>query len=176
MISKIFIMLPSFSLQDKVIAVTGGTGILGNAFNKAIAAAGGSVAIVGRNQTVAGERAAEIVANGGKAIAVIADVTKEEDLKNGLTKILDEYGKIDGLVNGAGGNMPGAVVQPDSDIFQIDTNALRQVMDLNLFGTLLPTQIFGAAIQKTGRGSIVNISSMTSQQAVTKVLGYSIAK
>lgn len=176
MISKIFIMLLSFSLQDKVIAVTGGTGILGNAFNKAIAAAGGSVAIVGRNQKVAGERAAEIVANGGKAIAVIADVTKEEDLKNGLTKILDEYGKIDGLVNGAGGNMPGAVVQPDSDIFQIDTNALRQVMDLNLFGTLLPTQIFGAAIQKTGRGSIVNISSMTSQQAVTKVLGYSIAK
>ena len=84
--------------------------------------------------------------------------------------------KIDGLVNAAGGNIPGAIVAPDKDIFELDFVALKEVMNLNLFGTMLPTQIFGQAISAQKRGSIVNISSMASQRVITKVLGYSMAK
>ena len=90
--------------------------------------------------------------------------------------MLSQFGKIDGLVNAAGGNIPEAIVQPEQDIFKLNLSALQEVMQLNLFGSILPTQIFGEAIKDTGSGSIVNISSVVSQIAVTKVLGYSLAK
>lgn len=169
-------MNESFSLKGKVIVVTGGTGVLGDAFTKAIAVAGATVGILGRNESVATQRAQNILSTGGKAIPLIADVTIESDLQSACEQLLSVTGKIDGLVNAAGGNMPGAVVQPAADIFKLDINALKQVIDLNLFGTLLPTQVFGEAIRQTGSGSIVNISSMAAQLAITKVLGYSMAK
>ncbi len=165
-----------FLLNDKVIVITGGTGVLGEAFINGIAAAGGTVGILGRNEKIASERAASVMSQGGKAIALIADVTNEEQLKAAREKILKEFGKIDGLVNAAGGNMPGAIIAPDKDIFQLDFGALKEVMNLNLFGTMLPTQIFGEAIASQKQGSIVNISSMASQRVITKVLGYSLAK
>ncbi len=165
-----------FVLTGKIIVVTGATGILGNDFINGIAARGGAVCILGRNGQIANKRAAHIINNGGKAIAVIADVTNEQQLIDARKKILDTFGKIDGLVNAAGGNMPGAVIQANENIFSLNFGALREVLDLNLFGTILPTQIFGEAIKNTGQGSIVNISSMASQRAITKVLGYSMAK
>ena len=165
-----------FTLDGKVIVVTGGTGILGEAFIQGIAAAGGAVAIMGRNRKVAEERAEAVNNSGGRAIPLIADVTNEEQLNDALAQTLDKFGKIDGLVNGAGGNMPAAVLQPEADIFSLDMPALLQVMQLNLFGSVLPTQVFGKAIRDNGGGSIVNISSMASQHAITKVLGYSLAK
>lgn len=165
-----------FSLAGKVVVVTGGTGVLGESFVKAIAAAGASVAILGRNKEVAAQRANEINATGGKALAVVADVLDETSLINAKEEILAAFGKIDGLVNGAGGNMPGAVVEPDASVFSLDIAALTKVMNLNLFGTILPTQIFGEEIAKNGGGSIVNISSMASQRSITKVLGYTVAK
>lgn len=122
------------------------------------------------------KEATSIVNQGGEAIALIADVTNEMDLISAREIILSKYGKIDGLVNAAGGNMPDAVIQPGQDIFQLNMSALRQVMNLNLFGTILPTQIFGEVIKNTGTGSIVNISSVSSDHAVTRVLGYSLAK
>lgn len=169
-------MKNEFSLKGKVIVVTGATGVLGESFVNGIADAGGIVGVLGRNEKVAHERVAAIRNRGGEAIALIADVTNEQDLLNALEKVISAYGKVDGLVNAAGGNMPGAVVQPDQDIFQLNMEALQEVMQLNLFGTLLPTQIFGAAIEKNGAGSIVNISSVSSDHAITKVLGYSLAK
>lgn len=165
-----------FSLKNKVIVVTGGTGILGNAFINGIARAGGAVGILGRNEKVATERAQAIINQGGKAIALIADVTNESQLIDAKKKLLAEFGKIDGLVNAAGGNIPEAVVQPDQDLFKLNIPALEQVMQSNLFGTILPTQIFGEEMKNAGAGSIVNISSVTAQLAVTKVLGYSMAK
>ncbi|MFN2438386.1 MAG: SDR family oxidoreductase [Chitinophagaceae bacterium] len=165
-----------FHLNDKIIIVTGGTGVLGEAFINGIAAAGGTVGIMGRNEKIASERVASVIRQGGKAIALIADVTDEAQLKASREKMLNEFGRIDGLVNAAGGNMPGAVIAPDKNIFQLDLDALKQVMDLNLFGTILPTQIFGEAIAAQRKGSIVNISSMASQRVITKVLGYSMAK
>lgn len=169
-------MKNDFSLKGKVIVVTGATGILGEAFINGIANAGGIVGVLGRNEKVANERAASIVNQGGEAIALIADVTNEMDLINAREIMLNKYGKIDGLVNAAGGNMPDAVIQPGQDIFQLNMSALQQVMNLNLFGTILPTQIFGEVIKNTGTGSIVNISSVSSDHAVTRVLGYSLAK
>lgn len=169
-------MKNDFSLKGKVIVVTGATGILGEAFINGIADAGGIVGVLGRNEKVANERAASIIKQGGEAIALIADVTNEQDLINAREIILSKYGRIDGLVNAAGGNMPDAVIQPGQDIFQLNMSALQQVMNLNLFGTILPTQIFGEVIKNTGTGSIVNISSVSSDHAVTRVLGYSLAK
>lgn len=168
--------MDNFSLKDKVIIVTGGTGILGDAFIKGITSAGGVVGILGRNEKIAQERADAINASGGKALALIADVMKEDQLLAARDKALAEFGQIDGLVNGAGGNMPGGVVQPEADIFKLDMNGLNQVMELNLMGTLKPTQIFGETMGKAGKGSIVNISSMASQRVITKVLGYTLAK
>jgi NAD(P)-dependent dehydrogenase (short-subunit alcohol dehydrogenase family) len=169
-------MNDKFSLESKVIVVTGGTGILGNSFVNGIADAGGTVVILGRNEAVGNERADAINKKGGKALAVVADVLNQDDLVAGRDKILKAFGRIDGLVNGAGGNMPQGVLQPDEDIFKMNLDGMKQVMDLNLWGTLLPTQIFGEAIAKTGRGSIVNISSMNSKRAVTKVIGYNMGK
>ena len=165
-----------FSLKDKVIIVTGGTGILGNSFVNGIVEAGGTVGILGRNETVANERAEAINKAGGNAIALVADVLNENELIAAKTQIIEKFGRIDGLVNGAGGNMPQGVLQPGEDIFKMNLDGMKQVMDLNLWGTLLPTQIFGEAIAKTGKGSIVNISSMNSKSAVTKVLGYNMGK
>lgn len=165
-----------FSLSNKVIVVTGGTGILGGSFVKAIAQAGGIPVILGRNESVAQARANEIIENGGQALAIVADVLVEADLIKARDIILAKFGTIDGLVNGAGGNMPEGVVQPDADIFSMNLEGMRKVMELNLFGTIIPTQIFGAVMAKNGGGSIVNISSVSSKQVITKVLGYSMGK
>jgi len=166
----------NFSLANKVIVITGGTGILGNSFIKGIVAAGGAVGILGRNHIIAEERADAINKNGGKAIALIADVMQVETLEAARDKILSTFGRIDGLVNAAGGNAPEGILNPDDDIFKMNMAGMKKVMDLNVWGTLLPTQVFGEAIAKTGKGSIVNISSMSSKKAISKVMGYSMAK
>ena len=165
-----------FSLKDKIIVVTGGTGILGGSFVKGIADAGGTAVILGRNAEVGKQRADEINASGGKAFSVVADVLEENDLIKARDIILEKYGTIDGLVNGAGGNMPEGVLQPDADIFCMNIDGMKKAMVLNIWGTIIPTQVFGTVMAKNGGGSIVNISSVSSQQAVTKVLGYSMGK
>src|ERR1700694_1312044 len=133
----------TFSLKNKVIIVTGGTGILGDAFVNAIVEAGGTVGILGRKEAVAEERAAAINAKGGKAIALVADVLDEKQLRSAKEKIIKAFGKIDGLVNGAGGNMPEGVLQPEEDIFKMNIEGMKKVMDINLWGTIIPTQVFG---------------------------------
>jgi len=165
-----------FSLENKIVIVTGGTGILGGSFVKGIAAAGGTAVILGRNAAVGQQRADEISAAGGEAFSVSADVLDEKGLYNARDKVLDKYGRIDGLVNAAGGNMPEGVLAPDADIFSMNLDGMRKAMELNLWGTIIPTQVFGAAMASSGGGSIVNISSVSSVQAVTKVLGYSMGK
>lgn len=165
-----------FSLQDKVIVVTGGTGILGKAFIDGIVSFGGTAVIVGRNEEEGNKRAAEINANGGKALFIKGNVLDEKDMEKVRDITLEQFGSIDGLVNGAGGNMPQGVIQPDQDVFEMNIDGLRQVLDLNLMGTIIPTKIIGAAMAKQNGGSIVNISSVSAKQVITKVLGYSIGK
>lgn len=164
-------------LKDKVIVVTGGTGILGRSFVNAIAASGGAVCILGRNDTVARERATVITDGGGRAMALKADVLNVEELGEACDKVLHEFGKIDGLVNAAGGIQPEGVLGPGDDIFKMNVEGMRRVMELNCWGTIIPTQVFGKAIAETsGQGSIVNISSMNSKRAITRVLGYNMGK
>jgi NAD(P)-dependent dehydrogenase (short-subunit alcohol dehydrogenase family) len=164
------------ALKGKVIVVTGGTGILGGAFVDGIVNAGAAVGILGRNEVLANERAEAVIKKGGIAIPLIADVLEETQVIAAKEMMLQKFGKIDGLVNAAGGNMPQGVVQPEDDIFKMNLGGLKSVLDLNLWGTILPTQIFGEALAKNDTSSIVNISSMNSKRAVTKVLGYNIGK
>jgi len=168
--------MEQFSLKDKVVIVTGGTGILGNSFVNAIVEAGGAVGILGRNEKIANERADAINKNGGNALALVADAMDEKQLTAAKEKTLAHFGKIDGLVNGAGGNMPEGVLMPGQDIFSMNLQGMKKVMEINLWGTIIPTQVFGEAIAKNGRGSIVNISSMNSKRATTRVLGYNMGK
>ncbi|WP_046243751.1 SDR family oxidoreductase [Hymenobacter terrenus] len=169
-------MAENFSLQDKVIVVTGGTGILGGAFIDAVAEAGGAVGILGRNAEVAHARATAINSCGGRALALVADVMEETQLVAARQEVLNAFGRLDGLVNAAGGNGPDGVLLPDGDVFDMNLAGMKRVMELNLWGTVLPTQVFGQALAASGRGSIVNISSMNSKRAVTRVLGYNMGK
>jgi NAD(P)-dependent dehydrogenase (short-subunit alcohol dehydrogenase family) len=170
--------MDQFSLAGKVIVVTGGTGVLGEAFIRAIAAAGGAVVILGSPRSLGKgqQRAEKINQSGGKALAVAADVTDESAVRSARKLILDTFGKIDGLVNGAGGNIPEGILEPGAGIFSMKIDGMKKAMELNLWGTVIPTLIFGEAIAQAGGGSIVNISSMTAKRAITRVMGYSLAK
>jgi NAD(P)-dependent dehydrogenase (short-subunit alcohol dehydrogenase family) len=116
--------------------------------------------------------------NGGKAIALVADVMNVEQLQQCKQQVLDAFGKIDGLVNAAGGIMPEGVLQPNDDIFSMNVEGMKKTMELNLVGyNYSYTSIWRSHCFKTsGKGSIVNISSMNSKRAITKVLGYNMGK
>ena len=157
-----------FGLEGTVAIVTGGTGALGSAMARGLAAAGAHVAVVARNE----ERArATAEALDGEALA--ADVLKRSELIAARERLLERWGRIDILVNAAGGNVPDATLDGESSVYDLPEEAFREVLDLNLVGTLLPAQVFGSAID---RGSIVNVSSMAADRALTRVVGYSAAK
>jgi len=168
--------LQQFSLADKVVVITGATGVLGESFAMATAAAGAKVVVLGRNKERAQARVSAIKANGGEAIAVIADVLDEQAVYHAKDEILDTWGTIDGLVNAAGGNIPGATIGPEQNLFDANIADTQKAVELNLFGTVLPTHVFGRVIAEKGKGSIVNISSLAAQQAITRVMGYTMAK
>lgn len=165
-----------FLLSDKVILVTGATGVLGKRFALAIAKAGAKVVVIGRNGQKAEECVREIEAMGGDALSILLDVTNEQEVVKAKDRILQRYGTIDGLVNAAGGNMPGAVITPDQNLFTAHMEDTRKVVDINLFGTVIPTFVFGQVMAEQGKGSIVNISSLAAYRPITRVLGYTMAK
>jgi NAD(P)-dependent dehydrogenase (short-subunit alcohol dehydrogenase family) len=165
-----------FSLQNKTAVITGGTGVLGTSMAKALAKAGANVVIIGRRKEAGQTVADEIQKAGGKAISLQADVLQLEDLKSAKEKIISTYGTIDILVNAAGGNMPGATIGVDKTFFDLDPKAFQQVVDLNLLGTVLPSQIFGEVMASKKAGIIINISSMSAFRPITRVVGYSAAK
>ncbi|MBL7876519.1 MAG: SDR family oxidoreductase [Cyclobacteriaceae bacterium] len=165
-----------FGLKAKVAVVTGGTGVLGSDMCKALAKAGASVVILGRRKEVADKLAQEIVQAGGKAMGVSADVLDTKQLVEARKLIIEKFGTIDILVNAAGGNLPGAVVTPDKTFLDLKLDDFKKVVDLNLTGTLLPSQIFGETMVSSKKGNIINISSMTAIRPLTRVVGYGAAK
>ncbi|MFL9843587.1 SDR family oxidoreductase [Flavobacterium rhizosphaerae] len=169
-------ILDSFSLKEKVIVVTGGTGVLGESFIKAIAEAGGKIAVLGRNKERAEERVKQAQQAGGEAIAVLTDVMNKEDVIRAKNEILEHFGTIDGLVNAAGGNIPGATIGPDDNLFDANVGDSIKAIELNLYGTIIPTHIFGKTIAEKGKGSIINISSLAASRSITRVMGYNVAK
>jgi len=169
-------ILEKFSLQHKVIVVTGGTGILGKSFVKALAQAGAKVCVMGRNQQKVDERVQLAKDHGSEAIGVLADVMDEQSVIAAKNEILEKFGTIDGLINAVGGNIPGATIGPDDSIFDNKITDTIKAIELNLFGTIIPTMILGEVIAKKGSGSIINISSLAASRPLTRVLGYTVAK
>lgn len=165
-----------FSLEGKVAVVTGGTGVLGGAMARGLARAGAQVAIVGRRANNAEAVAREINEAGGSALATPADVLERTDLERVRDAVLEKWGRIDILVNAAGGATPEATVAPDKTIFDMALEPLEANVRLNLFGTVLPSQVLGEVMARQGSGSIVNISSMTAQRAMTRAVAYSAGK
>ncbi len=170
-----------FSLEGQVAIVTGSTGVLGGAMARGLARAGANVGILGRRKERADAVVAEIENAGGQALALPADVLDQAQLEAARAAVLERWGRIDILVNAAGGNVPAATLSGDRTFWEMPREAFAQVFELNLLGTLLPSQIFGGAMvqPRAGeqpRGSIVNISSMAAQRAITRVVGYSAAK
>jgi NAD(P)-dependent dehydrogenase (short-subunit alcohol dehydrogenase family) len=174
-----------FSLKGKVAVVTGGTGTLGGVMARGLAQAGAKVAVMGRRKDRAEEVARAISNAGDEAMALPADVLDREGLTSAREELLERWGQVDILLNGAGGNVPEATLNENREIFDLSEEAFREVFDLNLMGTLLPSQVFGEAMARPdGRtedtevssGCIVNISSMAAGRAITRVVGYSTAK
>ena len=168
--------LTAFSLEGKVAIVTGGTGVLGGALARGLASAGARVGILGRRAEQAAQVAEAIVGSDGAALPLAADVLDRAQLETARDRALEAWGGIDILINAAGGNISAATVAGDRTFFDLDQDALDQVFRLNLNGSILPAQVFGAVMAGRGAGSIINISSMAAQKPLTRVIGYAAAK
>ena len=164
------------NLMDKVAVITGGNGVLGGAMAKGLALQGVKVGILGRTRTTVEQRVAEIQEAGGQALGLLGDVLEEESLNAANEKVMAHWGKIDILINAAGGNKAGATINPDQTIFDLSPEDFSKVNDLNLKGTVLPTMVFAKSMIPRAKGCIINISSMASQRTITRVVGYSAAK
>ena len=165
-----------FSVQDKVIVITGAAGVLGTSMVHHFAAQGANVVILDRNEEAGRRLDEEVKAEGGEVMFLYTDVLDKQVLEGNYTEIMARYGRIDVLINGAGGNMAGATIAPDKTIFDLDIEAVRKVVDLNLFGIILPTMTFTRAMIEQKQGSIINISSESAIRPLTRVAGYGVAK
>jgi len=165
-----------FSLEGRVAVVTGATGVLGGEMARGLARAGARVAVLGRRLGRAEEVVRQISEAGGRAAALTADVLERGELEAARDAVLGRWGRLDVLVNAAGGNVPAATLGEGRAFFDLPESAFREVLDLNLLGTLLPSQVFGEAMVGGGEGSIVNVSSMAARRPLTNVVGYSAAK
>lgn len=163
-----------FLIQDKVIIITGGYGVLGSSISQYLAEQGAKIAILGRDKKKTESFASNISET--NAIGLQADVLNKSDLLKCKEHILSLWGNIDVLINAAGGNKSGATIGPDQSLFDMSIEDFKEVSDLNLMGTVIPSLVFGEQMAKQGAGSIINVSSMAVPQALTRVAGYSASK
>lgn len=165
-----------FSVKGRVVVITGAAGILGDSMTRHFAKEGAKVVILDRN-TEAGEKLASGVASeGGDVQFLYTDVLDKNAVEKNYDDIMAKHGRVDVLINGAGGNMAGATIPPDKTIFDLDLDAMRKVVDLNLFGTIIPTMVFAKAMVGQKTGSIINIASESALRPLTRVAGYGVAK
>ena len=169
-------LINMFSLEGKVAVVTGGAGILCGAMSVALAQAGAKVAVLDMRPEKAQEYVDKILSMGGEAVAVACNVLDKASIEAACQEVLEKYGKVDILINGAGGNRPQATTSPEQRFFDLPADAVRSVFDLNFQGTLLPSQVFGAQMAKQGEGVILNVSSMNAFRPLTRIPAYSAAK
>jgi NAD(P)-dependent dehydrogenase (short-subunit alcohol dehydrogenase family) len=165
-----------FDLTGKVAAVTGAGGVLCSEMAKALAQAGAKVAVLDLMEDAAKRVADEINKAGGKSLAVKCSVLDKKQLEDAAKEITAKLGKVDILINGAGGNKKDATTSDTMKFFDLPAEAIRGVFDLNFLGTLLPSQVFGKEMAKNGSGVILNVSSMNAFRPLTKICGYSAAK
>ena len=165
-----------FNIKGYVVVITGGTGVLGRAIAKYLALNGAKVIILGRKEEVGQEIVADIKAAGGECEFLKTDVMNQEVVQQNCDYIVEKYGRIDTLLNAAGGNMKGATIAPDQNFFDLEAKQFQTVLDLNLTGTVIPTQVFLKPMVAQGKGSIINFSSMAAFRPMTRVCGYAAAK
>lgn len=165
-----------FNIKDYVVVITGGTGILGRCIAKYLALEGAKVIILGRKEEVGKKIVDDIVAAGGQCEFMKTDVMNQAAVEKNCNDILAKYGKVDTLLNAAGGNMPGATIGPEDNFFNLKAEEFQTVLNLNLTGTVIPTQVFLKPMAKQGKGSVINFSSMAAFRPLTRVCGYAAAK
>ena len=166
-----------YDFSDRTVLVTGGAGVLGSEIACALVGCNANVVLLDRDQELAQkviERFPKVVK--GRGVRVFGDVLKVETLQQANETIKAEFGAVDILINGAGGNHPSATTKPDLSFFDLPLDALRHVGDLNLLGTILPCQVFGRNMAERGEGVILNISSMNAFRPLTRIPAYSAAK
>ncbi len=165
-----------FNIEDKVVVMTGGGGILAGEMAKGFLCAGAKVVLLDINEENLNKKIESLSKLGGTIIGFKCDVLSEDSLTDVHQKVLKELNRIDVLINAAGGNMAGATLGVNQSIFDLKMEYFKKVTDLNLNGTVLPTFIFGRTMADQKSGSIINISSMASYRAISRVVGYSVAK
>jgi NAD(P)-dependent dehydrogenase (short-subunit alcohol dehydrogenase family) len=170
-------MVYTIDLSGKTAVVTGATGTLFSAVSRALAQAGANVALLATTEEKTRTLATDInLGRGGKAVGFAVDVVQRDSLQVVSEKIMAEFGRVDILINGAGGNSPQALATATQSFFDLPEEALRSVLDLNLLGSLFPAQVFGKIMAEQGEGVILNVSSMATYRAITRVIAYGAAK
>ena len=165
-----------FDIKDQVVVITGGTGVLGRAIGSHLAREGAKVVLLGRRKDVGEELAEDIRKQGGHATFMVCDVTDIEAVNQVRDEVVRLYGRVDTLLNAAGGNMPGATIPPGKTLFDVQVEEFQRVLNVNLTGTLIPTLAFLKPMTEAGHGSIVNFSSMAAFRPLSRVMGYAAAK
>ena len=165
-----------YDFSGQTVVVTGGAGVICTAICRALASLGANVTILDLDAGAAESLASELRAIGSQAIAVGCDVLDRGSVEAAAQKVMERFGRADILVNGAGGNKPQSTTNPEQTFFDLSSDAIRWVFDLNLMGTILPSQVFGKIMAKQKQGVILNISSMSAFRPLTRVLAYSAAK
>jgi len=166
-----------FDVSGKCVAITGGAGVLCGEMARALAARGAKVAVLDIMDEAAAKLCDEITSAGGQAVSVHCNVLEKDSIAGAAAEAAEKLGKVDVLINGAGGNKKQATcVPPETLYFDLDADAIRWVFELNCLGTMLPCQVFGKAMAEEGEGNIVNISSMNAFTPLTRIAAYSAAK
>ncbi len=165
-----------FNISNKVIVMTGATGVLGSCAAEYLAEQGATLILLGRREDAGIALQNKIVANGGAAKFYACDVLDEQSLTKVCEDVVKTYKTVDVLINAAGGNKPGATIPPDKTFLDINTNDFEDVLKLNLSGTLIPTKVFAKPMISKGEGCILNFSSVASLRPLTRVCGYASAK
>lgn len=167
-----------FDIKGNVTVITGGTGVLGRTIAKYLAFHGAKVIIMGRKEEVGKEIVDDIVSSpiDGSIEFLKTDVLDQATVEGNCRYIVEKYGRVDTLLNAAGGNMPKATIAPDQTFFDLDPDQFQKVLTLNLIGTVIPTQVFLHPMEKQGKGVIINFSSMAAFRPMTRVCGYAAAK
>ena len=165
-----------FCIKDKVIAITGAGGVLGGSISKSLAQAGAKIVVLDIRKENLENQVHEIKAAGGTAVGFCCNVLETGSLEEVSQQIIEKWGRIDVLINCAGGNVPGATLSPEQTIFDMQWENWEKVVRLNQDGTILPCLVFGKMMANQKEGCIINISSMATYSALTRVPGYSVAK
>lgn len=165
-----------FDITGKVAVVTGGSGVLGSNIAEGLLKAGAKVIIIGAHQERVDAALECLRKISGEVVGTVCNVLDIESLRSVKDKVLSEWGRVDYLINAAGGNIPGGTLTVDQNIFDMKVEDLNKVVDLNLYGTVYPCLVFGEIMASQQSGAIVNVSSMAAYESITRVPGYSMAK